>query len=86
MCDKGYELHYCANVATPYDIDGKICEVFHKCIQMWKGFYSLRRMSLGVLIFNEGGTRCAALQSKRNVEAVFLRLFGITLRAVGGGI
>ena len=45
MCDKGYKLPYCANIATPYDVDGKICEIFHKCIQMWKGFYSLRRIS-----------------------------------------
>ena len=41
-----------------------------------------------VLIFNEGGTQYAALQSKRNVGAVFLRFLRNLLHCgtVGGGI
>lgn len=55
ICDKGYESHHDAFIVLPYDIDGKFQKTFHLCIQLWKDFHFLRRMSLRVLIFNEDG-------------------------------
>lgn len=69
----------------PYDVDGKFKNPF-LMYTVVEGVSFFASNHVKVLIFNEGGTRCAALQSKRNVGAVFLCLFGITLRTVGGGI
>ena len=71
----------------PYDVDGKFKNPF-LMYTVVEGVSFFASNHVKVLIFNEGGTRCAALQSKRNAGAVFLRFLRNPLHCgtVGGGI